>query len=145
VALSDSPIQRQGAWRTLSLVKYPYSPTIHSCCVEEYPHRGGRERWVRSSSEGSSEGTGSEGDSARSTAGSQACMYTRSLLFQGCELLTVSKVERQVATLRTMIGAMPPSVWKLSVHQYKISSIERSLIWGSQSHAVYHNVVGSQY
>lgn len=44
-----------------------------------------------------------------------------------------------------MISAMPPSVWKLSVHQHKISCIERSFIWDSQAHVIYHSVVGSQY
>jgi len=60
-------------------------------------------------------------------------------------LLTVSQVEQQIATLRTMIGAMPPSVWRLAVHQHKISGIERSFIWDSQTHAAYHNVVGSRF
>jgi len=44
-----------------------------------------------------------------------------------------------------MIDAMPPSVWKLSAHQHKISHVERSLIWDSHFHDVYHKVVGSQY
>ena len=61
------------------------------------------------------------------------------------DLLTVLQVEQQIATLRAMIGAMPPSVWKLCVHQHKISGIQRSLIWNSQTHVVYHNIVGSQY
>jgi hypothetical protein len=31
------------------------------------------------------------------------------------------------------------------IHQHKISHVERSLIWDSQLHEVYHKVVGSQY
>ena len=44
-----------------------------------------------------------------------------------------------------MIGAMPLSVWKLSAHHHKISYVERSFIWDSRSHDVYHKVVGFQY
>lgn len=44
-----------------------------------------------------------------------------------------------------MIDAMPPSVWKLSAHHYKISHIERSFIWASESHDVYHKLIGFQY
>jgi hypothetical protein len=57
----------------------------------------------------------------------------------------VLQVEQQIAALRAMIGAMPPSVWKLSVHRHKISHIERSFIWDSRFHDVYHALVGSQY
>ena len=31
------------------------------------------------------------------------------------------------------------------MHRHKISCIERSLIWDSQSDLLYHNIVGSQY
>jgi len=57
----------------------------------------------------------------------------------------VLQVEQQIATLRAMIDAMPPSVWKLSAHLHKISHVERSIIWDSHFHDVCHKVVGSQY
>lgn len=44
-----------------------------------------------------------------------------------------------------MINAMPPSVWKLSAHHHKISHIERSFIWASGIHDVYHKLIGFQY